>query len=160
MRNENVPEAACELVITRVFDAPRSLVFHAWTDPVHLAEWWGPQGYASTVSEMDVRPGGGFRLEMRGPDGAIYPCTGRFLEIVEPERIVISGPAECSHACGAGLPPRATVTVTLVETNGKTLLTLHTLFDTAEDRTAAADAGYHPGWISCLERLAKQFNAR
>jgi uncharacterized protein YndB with AHSA1/START domain len=80
-----------ELVITRVFDAPRRLVFEAWTKPEHLALWWGPKGFTLPVCEMEFRAGGRFRLVMRGPDGKDYPFQGAYLEIVEPERIVFQG---------------------------------------------------------------------
>jgi uncharacterized protein YndB with AHSA1/START domain len=62
-----------ELTITRVFDAPRALVFEVWTDPKHLAQWWGPQGFTNPVCEFDARVGGELRIHMRGPDGSIYP---------------------------------------------------------------------------------------
>jgi uncharacterized protein YndB with AHSA1/START domain len=90
------------ITITRVFDAPRELVFQAFIDPKHLAQFWGPKGFASTVREIDPRPGGVFRIEMRGPDGAIYPCEGTYREVVAPERIVYFGGPDCGHACGAG----------------------------------------------------------
>ena len=62
-----------EIVVTRLIDAPRELVFEAWTDPKHVDKWWGPRGFTSTTSEMDVRPGGIWRLVMHGPDGRDYP---------------------------------------------------------------------------------------
>ena len=79
-----------EIVITRVFDAPRDLVWEAWTDPKQVVQWWGPQGFTTTIHEMDVRPGGVWRHTMRGPDGNEYPNQSVFLEVVKPERIVFS----------------------------------------------------------------------
>lgn len=79
-----------ELVITRTIDAPCSLVFNAWTDPRHMAQWWGPHGFTNPVCELDVRPGGAIRIVMRAPDGTDYPMTGVFHEIKEPERLVIT----------------------------------------------------------------------
>src|SRR5262249_10941330 len=79
-----------EMTATRVVDAPRSLVFAAWTDPTHVAKWWGPNGFTNTVREMDVRPGGTWLLVMHGPDGTNYPNTWIFEEIVPPERLVLS----------------------------------------------------------------------
>ena len=76
-----------EIVVSRVFDAPRELVWEAWTDPKHLTRWWGPRGFTTTVHEMDLRPGGIWRHTMHGPDGADYPTDGNFLEVVRPERI-------------------------------------------------------------------------
>jgi len=77
-----------EIVMTRVFDAPRELVFQAWTDPMHVAQWWGPEGFSTTIHEMDVRPGGVWRLTMHGPDGRDYKNKMVFLEVARPERLV------------------------------------------------------------------------
>ncbi len=148
-----------EIIISRVFDAPRALVFSAWTDPRHVAQWWGPQGYESFDCEIDLRPGGSFRLQMRGSDGIAYPCRGVFREIVEPERIVYSGALLDGPACGAGLPPAATVTVTFVERHGKTILTIRTLLSSAAQFKAVVEAGFDAGWTSCLERLAEHLAA-
>ena len=65
-----------EIVATRVFDAPRDLVFRMWTDPAHIVHWWGPNGFTTTIHEMDVRPGGMWRFIMHGPDGVDYPQYG------------------------------------------------------------------------------------
>ena len=81
---------ALSLSITRVFDAPRSLVFKAWTDPEHLAQWWGPRGFSLPSCKADFRPGGAYRFHMRGPDGDDHFTQGIFHELVEPERIVYS----------------------------------------------------------------------
>jgi uncharacterized protein YndB with AHSA1/START domain len=144
-----------EIIISRVFDAPRELVFAAWTDPGHVERWWGPRGYTSSACEIDLRPGGIFGLEMRGPDGAIYPCKGVFREIVRPERIVYIAQTGHEHPCGAGLPPRSIVTITFAEQDGKTTLTIQTRLQSSADRDAAQNAGYVPGWESSLERLAQ-----
>jgi uncharacterized protein YndB with AHSA1/START domain len=76
------------IVGTREFDAPRALVFSAWTDPKHLAQWWGPYGFTTTTSSFDFRPGGVWRFVMHGPDGRDYQNRITFEEIVAPERIV------------------------------------------------------------------------
>ena len=83
-----------EIVVVRVFDAPRALVFKAWTDPKRLAEWWGPKGFTNPVCEADPRPGGKWRIVMRGPDGADYPHGGQYLEVTPPERIVMTNALE------------------------------------------------------------------
>src|SRR5688500_3516125 len=72
----------------RWIDAPRERVFKAFSDPAHLARWWGPNGFTSTFHEFDLRPGGAWRFVMHGPDGANYPNESVFVEVVEPERIV------------------------------------------------------------------------
>lgn len=148
-----------EIIITRRFDAPRELVFQAWTDPQHIQQWWGPQGFSSDDCKIDLRPGGTFRLQMLGPDGIVYPCEGRFREIVVPERLVYEGPAACISACGAGIPPRSVMTVTFTSIAQGTELTIHTVFLSDTDREAAAAAGVIPGWESTFERLDELLSA-
>ncbi len=79
-----------ELVLTRTIDAPRELVWKAWTDPNHVAQWWGPHGFTNPVCELDVRPSGAIRIDMRGPDGAVYPMAGIYQAIDVPERLVFT----------------------------------------------------------------------
>ena len=79
-----------EVIITRVFDAPRDLVFRAWTDPRHVSQWWGPHHFTNPVCEVDPRVGGAIRIHMRAPDGTVYPMTGRFVEIDRPHRLVFT----------------------------------------------------------------------
>src|SRR6266536_1927486 len=83
-----------DLVITRVFDAPRRLVFKAWTDPERLAQWWGPRGFTTPFCEMDVRPGGAFRFGMRSAQGTDHWLRDEFRKIVEPERLVCTFASE------------------------------------------------------------------
>src|SRR5258706_14413299 len=85
-----LPSAERELVITRIFDAPRRLVFQAWNEPERVAQWWGPQGFTTISCQMDIRPGGAFRFGMRSPEGVDYWKRGVYREIVEPERVVFS----------------------------------------------------------------------
>jgi uncharacterized protein YndB with AHSA1/START domain len=149
-----------ELVLTRTFDAPRSVVFKAWIDPQQLARWWCPRGFTNPVCEVDARPGGAIRIDMHGPDGTVYPMTGVFHEIVAPERLVFA----CSaHADEAGNPGLEVVnTVTFAEQNGKTTLTVHAVVVKAVlPLAAAALAGMDEGWTQTLERLeAEVANAR
>src|ERR1700761_2916603 len=77
-----------EVTITRVFDAPRALVFAAWTDARHLAQWWGPKGFTNPVCTIDARVGGALRIHMRAPDGNVYPMKGEIREIGPAERLV------------------------------------------------------------------------
>lgn len=78
----------CEIVSTRIFNHSRNLVFNAWTDPDHLKNWWGPQGFTNTFHEFDLRPGGKWSFTMHGPDGINYPNEIIFVEIEEPKRLV------------------------------------------------------------------------
>jgi uncharacterized protein YndB with AHSA1/START domain len=99
-----------DLVITRMFDAARELVFKAWTDPKQMAQWWGPKGFTNPVCELDVRPGGAILIHMRGPDGVIYPMYGTFHEIVEPERLVMTTSAVPDEAGSDQLEVLNTIT--------------------------------------------------
>ena len=85
-----VEHADEDFVISRIFDAPRWLVFKAWIDPQHVARWWGPKPFTCPVCEMDARPGGRYRIVMRAPDGTDYPITGMYREIAEPDRLVFT----------------------------------------------------------------------
>ena len=134
------------LVITRIFDAPRELVFEAWTDPKHVAQWWGPNGFTNTIHEMNVRPGGVWRFVMHGPDGVDYPNKIVYEEIVKPERLVYS------HVSG----PKFQTTVTFDEQGGKTKLTMRMLFDTAAEHDKAVKVfGAVEGAKQTFERLAE-----
>ena len=145
------PSAKRELTITRVFDAPRELVFKAWIDPKQMAQWWGPQGFTNPVCELDPRPGGAIRIHMRAPDGVVHPMTGTFSEIVAPERLVFMAVAEDQ----VGKPLlEALTTVTFEEQGGKTKLTVHASAVGIAPIAAQMLAGMEAGWTQSLERLA------
>ena len=146
-----------EITITRLFNAPRELVWKVWTDPYHLQRWWGPHGFVNTDCAIQLQVGGVMHLNMHAPDGKVYPCQGTFREIIAPERLVYDGDPTAEHACGAGLPPNATVTITFAERGDQTLLTLHTRFAAAERLQAAAEAGFVIGWEATLETLVDYF---
>ncbi len=145
------PPATRELTLTRVFDAPRSLVFKMWTDPKHMAQWWGPKGFDNPVCEIDVRPGGKLRIHMRGPDGTVYPMTGIFREIKEPERLVFVAFAE--DEAGTALLESVT-TVTFEEQDGKTRLTVEARAVGLAPIAPRMLAGMEAGWTQSLEKLA------
>ena len=144
--NKEHAGAKRELVITRVFDAPRSLVFKAWTDPKHIAQWWGPNGFTNTIYEMDVRPGGVWRFIMHGPDGVDYKNKSVYIEIVRPERLVYS------HVTG----PKFQMTVTFAEQGDKTKLNARMLFESATLRDRVAkEFGAIEGLNQTMDRLAE-----
>ena len=145
-----------ELTFTRIFDAPRALVFGMWTDPKHVAQWWGPRGFTNPVCEMDVRPGGALRIVMRAPDGTEYPMPGIFRDVVAPERLVFTSFAE--DAKGNRLL-EALTTVTFVEHGGKTTLTVHARAVGLVPHAADMLAGMEAGWTQTLERLAERVAA-
>jgi len=139
-----------EITITRVFDAPRALVFEAWTDAAQLAQWWGPKGFTNPVCEIDVRVGGAIRIHMRSPDGQVYPMRGEFREITAPERLVFTNIA----VDGADKPIiEGLTTVTFAERGGKTTMTLHTRGRAVVDYAAGYLQGMEAGWTGSIDKL-------
>ena len=142
-----------EIIITRTVDAPRDLVFKAYTDPNAIPQWWGPHHFTNPVCEMDVRPGGAILIHMAGPDGTVYPMKGTFDEIVEPERLVMTTSAIEDEE---GNPQLEDITtVTFAEHEGKTKLTVHAVVTKASPAAEGALAGMEQGWSESLERLAE-----
>jgi uncharacterized protein YndB with AHSA1/START domain len=139
------------VVITREFDAPRELVFKAWTEPKHLAQWWGPKGFTNPVCELDVRVGGAWHIVMRAPNGDEYPGGGVYREVVPPERLVFTNDAvdKEGKAIIKGLTK-----LTFEERGGKTLLTLETTGVAVVEYAAAYLKGMEQGWTMSLEKLA------
>jgi uncharacterized protein YndB with AHSA1/START domain len=138
------------MIFTRVFSAPRGLVFKAWTDPEHVAQWWGPHGFTNPVCDLDARPGGAIRIHMRGPDGTVYPMTGVYQEIVEPDRLVFTSAALDEN----GKPLFEVLnTVTFAEQGGKTTQTSRTHVVNRTAKAAPYLEGMEAGWTQSLERL-------
>jgi uncharacterized protein YndB with AHSA1/START domain len=138
---------ALDLDITRLFDAPRDLVFKLWTDPQHLIHWWGPQGFRTLSCELDLRPGGAWRIYTRSPDGTDFSEFGVFREVVAPERIVFTHGFDMP---GKPRGPTVLATALFTEENGKTRLTFHQgPFATIEDRD-----GHEEGWSSSFDLLS------
>lgn len=139
------------IVGTRVFDAPRELVFSCFTDPKHLAQWWGPDGFTTTTSKFEFRAGGIWRFVMHGPDGRDYENRITFDEIVRPERIAYH------HGGGDDVEPvQFKTTVTFAEIDdGKTRVTWHGRFPTAEERTRViTEYGADKGLVQTMARLS------
>lgn len=138
-----------ELVITRIFDAPRSLVYKVWSEPEHMVKWLGPQGFSSTILQFDPRPGGAYRFHMRDPQGGDHWQQGVYREVTPPERFVCT--YVWADAEGNPTRPETLLTVTFEEIGGKTKLTLRQgLFESV---TARND--HRGGWTSSLDRLGE-----
>ena len=150
-RNEPAKEQAERgLTVTRVIPAPPELVFQAWTDPEKLAQWWGPKGFTNPVCEMDVRPDGALRIEMRAPDGAVYPMRGVYQEIVEPERLSFTSAALDPE----GAPLFEVLTsASFLERGSKTILRVQTRIVKSTPAAAPYIKGMLLGWTQSLERL-------
>jgi uncharacterized protein YndB with AHSA1/START domain len=142
-----------ELVMTRIFDAPRSLVFKAWTEPEHMSKWFGPKGFVSTVLRSDLRPGGSYRLHMLGPDGDHW-LQGIYREVIEPERLVST--FAWADADGRATRPETVLDLTFEDLGGKTRLTLRqTLFESVTARNE-----HNSGWNSSFDKLAEYLAAQ
>ena len=127
--NHNDTIADREIVITRVLDAPRELVFNVWTDPDHLINWFGPNGFTNTFHEVDIKPGGIWRFTMHGPNGMNFPNLIKFSEVIIPERLVYE------HGSGEENDPnKFEVVVTFANEGNKTRLTMRSIFSSAAAR--------------------------
>jgi uncharacterized protein YndB with AHSA1/START domain len=135
------------IVMTRTFDAPRAVVFEAWTRPQHVARWWDPSGTPLAECEIDLRPGGHFRWINRGPSGIDHPFTGTYRDILPPERLVFT-----SRSSPSG--PESVGTLILAEQAGKTMLTITIECGSVAERDAMLAMRVDAGTARTLENLA------
>jgi uncharacterized protein YndB with AHSA1/START domain len=143
---EAITTSERELTITRVFDAPRSLVFKVWTQPEHFVRWLGPKDFTTVACQMKVQLGGIYRACIRSPEGNDHWMQGVYREIIEPERLVFTFAWEDEKR----QPKHKTlVTVTFTEQDNQTLMTFHqAIFESTESRNA-----HQSGWSECFDRL-------
>ncbi|MDX2242666.1 MAG: SRPBCC domain-containing protein [Leptolyngbyaceae cyanobacterium bins.302] len=141
-----------QLTITRVFDAPRRLVFKVWTQPEHFSQWLGPKDFTAIACHMNVQVGGMFRACIRSPEGNDHWMQGIYREIIEPERLVFTFAWEDEN----NRPKHETlVTVTFEEQNNKTLMTFQqAIFESTESRDS-----HNTGWSECFDRLTSYLTA-
>lgn len=144
------PYGEARVNLKRTFDAPRALVWKAWTDQKMMAQWFGPRGFTAPVCELDVRVGGSLRIVMRGPDGNEYPMKGTFREVVVPERLVFTNIATDND--GKHLLEGET-TVIFAEAGGKTVLTLDTHAVGCVPIAPQMLAGMEAGWAQSIDKL-------
>ena len=147
-----------EIRITRVYDAPVTAVWDAWTDPAQAAQWWGPRGFTITTHSKDLRPGGTWRYTMHGPDGVDYPNTTRYLEVERHAKLVYD------HGGSDDKPPMFRVTVLFSEIDGKTRMEMSMALPTpeaaAETRKFIKKAGGNGTWDRLAEYLEKQSSGK
>jgi uncharacterized protein YndB with AHSA1/START domain len=142
-----------ELIITRILNARRALVFDAWTDPVHIVKWWGPNGFTNTNLEMDVRPGGKWRFIMHGPDGTNYPNRIAYTQVIRPEILEYVHDADKDDD-----PNKFQVKVTFEEIGNKTKITMKMLVKSPEVLKEFKRFGAVEGGNQTLERLENYLN--
>ncbi|MGD9740856.1 MAG: SRPBCC domain-containing protein [Bauldia sp.] len=140
-----------EMVLTRIFHAPRSLVWRAFTEPEQIRKWWGPHHFTAPRAEVDLRVGGKLRIDMKGPDGSVFPMTGLYKEIREPETLVF---LDSAFEDEKGVPGfEALTTISFAENAGQTTVTVRTKVLVLKPEFAGAYEGMEEGWSQQLERL-------
>ncbi len=139
-----------KLTITRTFDAPRALVWDAWTEQKHIKEWWGPKRFTNPVCEWDAKKGGQINIHMKGPDGTIYPMDGIFIEIEKPEKIVFNGGA--LDGAGKRLFDQIT-SVSFMEEGKKTKVVIDLHFKNILPEAMVNIGGANEGWNMSLDKL-------
>jgi uncharacterized protein YndB with AHSA1/START domain len=145
-----------ETVLSRVFEAPRALVFKAWTEREHISKWFGPKGFVTTTHEMDARVGGRWRFEMRAPDGTVYDNRVEYLEIVPNERLVFDHGRDRDDD-----PIKFRVTVTFDEqSDKKTVVTMRQLHRTKARRDETIGFGAVELGYQTLDKLAAHLRDR
>jgi uncharacterized protein YndB with AHSA1/START domain len=150
----NVP---MEMELTRFFRAPRELVWKAWTDVEQLKEWWGPKVFTNPRCEADVRVGGKMHIDMRAPDGTVYPMGGEYEEIVSPEKLVFL--AMALDASGNAMFTNRN-TVLFEEVDGGTEIRLHVKVISATAVASQYLKGMREGWSGSFEKLDEFIQAR
>jgi uncharacterized protein YndB with AHSA1/START domain len=149
MQSTKEDTSAREIVTNRVLSAPRDLVYEVWTNPKHVAQWWGPNGFTNTIHEMTVKPGGVWRFIMHGPDGVDYPNKIVFLEVEKPARLVFLH----SDDVEGGMQFHVTVTFEDIGKN-KTNVKMRMLFGTAEQKDkVVTEYGAIEGNKQTMDRL-------
>jgi uncharacterized protein YndB with AHSA1/START domain len=141
---------------TRIFDAPRKLVFRAWTNADLLAQWWGPAGFTAPFCKIDAEPGGAIRIDMKAPDGRVYPMKGVVREARSPERLVFTSAALEDPQGNPAL--EVLNTVTFLEQDGKTKMNLQAVVIKAAPEADESLEGMDEGWKQSLQRLDNIFS--
>ncbi len=141
------------LVITRTLKAPRELVWKMFSDPFHLAQWWGPKGFSNRIDKLDFRTGGSWLHVMIGPDGREFPTANDIVEVTPPRRIVFRNAPADPKIFGDNPPPGFTKTISFAEIDGGTLLTLVCSFDKPAHKEAVIRRGFSAGTNESFDKL-------
>jgi len=139
-----------DVTLTRLLDAPRELVWAAWTEPTRMAQWWGPHHFTNPLCEVDAQVGGRFLVHMKAPDDTVYPMTGTFIEVVKPERLRFKAFAE---ALDGTKYLESDTTVTFEQDGARTRLTVKASARGLHPAAPQMLGGMEAGWSQSLERL-------
>lgn len=144
-----------ELIGSRVFDAPRELVWKAYTEAEHIAKWWGPDGFTTVVPRLELRPGGVWHYGMKSDEWGDAWGKAIYREIVPPERLVYTDMFSDEEGNSVEGMPESEVTITFAEQDGRTLMTSRTVFASAEERAQVIEMGMEEGLAQTLDNLAE-----
>ncbi len=151
-----IPDHLTRLNIVREFDAPRALLWKMWTDPAHVGVWFAPEHFTTPVVRMDVRPGGAIHMVMRAPDGQDHPFDGRFVELDEPERLVMRTWITLPDG---GIWFEVEQTVRFEEADGRTVMRFQAVVVEAREDAIGPLSGMEMGWSRSLDKLAAHVRA-
>lgn len=140
-----------ELVSVREYDAPRELVFAAWTDPEHFSNWFCPQGFETVLCEMDVREGGGYRIHWKDKKGNVYPNKAEYREVTAPSRLVYADTWDDDRPENEEI----IVTIEFEDLGGRTRMTSRSLFKNHDHLERIKAMGVEAGWAMFLDRLER-----
>ena len=148
---ESVTTETRELLLTRIINGPPEKVYRAWTEPELLKQWFAPRPWTTPRAELNVRPGGGNLIVMKGPGGQEFPNRGIYLEVVKNERLVFTD--AYTESWEPSLKPFMTVILTFEKHEGKTRYTARVRHWTVADRETHEKMGFHAGWGQCADQL-------
>jgi uncharacterized protein YndB with AHSA1/START domain len=159
MSDDKATEGRLDLEISRIIDAPRALIWEAWTKPEHLKRWWTPAPWTTPECRVDLRPGGEFYTLMRGPDGSEHAVNGCYLDLLPHERIVFTDVLQAgwrpapmtSGPCG----PYFTAIIAFEDHEGGTSYTARALHKDDADRAKHEEMGFNEGWNAALDQLVE-----
>lgn len=151
MLNQSKQDDDCDLVLTRLLDAPRDAIWRCWTEPELLKQWFVPRPWSTPRAELDVRPGGSCFIVMADPEGNEFPNPGIYLEVVPNEKLVFTD--AYIDAWSPSEHPFMTGIITFEDEGGKTRYTARVRHWTAADRAKHEEMGFHEGWGKCAEQL-------
>ena len=140
------------VTLARTFETPRKVAFEAWTDPYHVAKWWGPKGFTAPRCEWDARPGGAIGIDMRGPDGTVHPMRGEIREIVSPEKFIFTTAVDDADG---NVLFEVLNTVTFAEHGRNTTITIDARVTKAMPQAKDALDGMEEGWSQTLDRFVE-----
>jgi uncharacterized protein YndB with AHSA1/START domain len=152
------PDPELDLLLERVVDVPRDVVWAAWTMPEHLVTWFAPAPFTTTECEIDLRPGGIFRTVLRSPDGDEFSNTGCYLEVVENARLVWTSLLWPGYRPASPAPELAfTAVISLASNDRGTKYSALAMHGDAASRENHAEQGFHEGWGTALDQLVSLF---